>query len=860
MDPSNSQGLWPRRPTLVLAAALAVGAVVGRCCGASAHVWIHAAAWALAGAWALERWLSLQCNWATNGKARGGNAASVRVRPTRTLSVLGLALLALLTASRLWAPEPSARDEAAGESAPRWPADPGTAPAVGELDAPLERATSPEVQAAHAVPRAAAQAPLRGLWSPSSRGERGEFGRLVEAGGFARRMVLPVGAARAGEELEVSPVDRPLRPARGFAPPPRTPGTLDSEELWVVKSDEVRRLTPSPTWRSWTTLERVREWSMQRCERLGDEAGPFARALLFGDESRLAPEVGELFTRTGVRHVLAVSGMHIALLTTFLALALGSAAPGRARWACALATLGAIVLYSVLAGAQSPVRRAALTVALALAVGALRRRQRVETWRRLDARSLLAATLCVELLFAPRALFTLSLQLSYAATAGLIVGSAPLARWFGSLRRGAAGTLSAGLATSRRLHTAFLLVVGDPAAARLRPTTLFDALRVRCAAAFDTALGASLAASLATAPLCWAALGELSPVGLLATPAVGPLVAWLLVYGLAAVYLPLPPQGFEAPYHALLAVLEFFDGAPASPYVLPPRPLALHLATLLGLALWSVRRSAAWSDLGRRLAFATCGAALLPWSLAPRGMELAALDVGHGTALVLRTPTQRVWVFDAGTRDRNSLERGALGPQLAAWETAELSIATSHWDKDHVSAVPWLVQRWPVNDWVRPSDLDALHLATGARTRTWEPGAGALTLTSDAGALRLEFVSGARHSAEPNERSLAARVRGWGACVVLTGDAREAGVDAWLEAWAQTETAPARADLLVWPHHGDPTERASELLDALRPAEVWISAARRGAIGPELQRRGLAVRSTASEGPLHFDASDAKPP
>jgi beta-lactamase superfamily II metal-dependent hydrolase len=165
-----------------------------------------------------------------------------------------------------------------------------------------------------------------------------------------------------------------------------------------------------------------------------------------------------------------------------------------------------------------------------------------------------------------------------------------------------------------------------------------------------------------------------------------------------------------------------------------------------------------------------------------------------------------------------------------------------------------------VNDWVRPSDLDALHVATGARTRTWEPGAGALTLTSDAGALQLEFVSGARHSAEPNERSLAARVRGWGACVVLTGDAREAGVDAWLEAWAQTETAPARADLLVWPHHGDPTERASELIDALRPAEVWISAARRGAIGPELQRRGLAVRSTASEGPLHFDASDAKPP
>lgn len=875
---------------LALAAALVAGAVLGRCCGEGARVWLHAAACALAGAWILELWLSY-----------GARA----VRPARTPSLLGLALLALITAARVWAPEPgdtderdergrgperelAQRDGPAGaltplprDSASTAPADetssvarmraaahaaadgPGDAAGGNTEEGESEPAAAPaaphEIWPA-ATTTALAQAPLRGVWRPSSRGERGEFGRLVERGGFARRMVLPVGAARAGEELEVTPIDRPLRPARALAPAPRTPGTLDSPELWVVKSDEIRRLAPSPSWIPWSTLDRLRTASMERCERLGDEAGPFARALLFGDESRLAPEVGELFTRTGTRHVLAVSGMHIALLTTFLALALGSTAPGRARWACALAMLGAIALYSVLAGAQSPVRRAALTVALALAAGAVRRRQRAQTWRRLDARSLLAATLCVELLVAPRALFTLSLQLSYAATAGLIVGSAPLARWLRALRRSAVNVLAAALATSQRLHSTFRRVVGDPAAAQLRPTTLLDALRARGAAAFDTALGASLAATFATAPLCWAALGELSPVGLLATPAVGPLVAWLLVYGLCAVYLPLPPEGFEAPYDALIALLEFFDGAPASPCVLPPRPLALHLATLLGLALWSVRRSVAWSDFGKRLACATGGAALLPWSLAPRGLELTALDVGHGTALVLRTPTQRVWVFDAGTRDRNALERGALGPQLAAWEAAELNLATSHSDRDHVSALPWLLQRWTVNDWIRPPDFDGGSLQTDPRTRIWAPEGSALTVTSDAGALQLEFASGARHSPEPNERSLAARIRGWGTCVVFTGDAREAGVDAWLAAWGEPGPTAAHADLLLWPHHGDPTERASELIAALRPARVWVSAARRGAIEPELHRRGLGVQATAVDGPLHLGASSEKPP
>jgi len=701
---------------------------------------------------------------------------------------------------------------------------------------------------------------MRGLWRPSSRSERGEFGRLVDSGGFARRMVLPIGAARAGEELEVSPVDRALRPARGFAAAPRTPGSLDSEELWVVSSDEIRRLAPAPTWLPWTALDGVREWSLQRCARLGDEAGAFARALLFGDESRLAPAVGELFTRTGVRHVLSVSGMHVALLTAFLALAFGNAAPGRARWAVAAATLVAIALYSVLAGAQSPVRRAALTVALALAAGALRQRRRVETWRRVDALSLLAAALCVELLFAPRALFTLSLQLSYAATAGLIVGSAPLARWFASLRAGAARTLRTQFPPGRWPGRACAFVLGDPGGARLRPTTLMDALRTRCAGAFDTAMGASLAATLATGPLCWAALGELSPIGVIATPAVGPLVAWLLVYGLAAVYLPLPPQGFEAPYEALIAMLEVFDSAPASPYVLPPRPLVLHLAMLLGLALWSARQLRLWNELGRRVAFAAGGLALLPWSLAPLGMELVALDVGHGTALLLRTPTQRVWVFDAGTRDRSALERGALGPQLAEWETRELSLATSHADRDHVSAIPWLVQRWPVIDWIRPSAFDAPALSADAAGRVWEAREGTLTLSCDGGALQLEFVGGEPDAREPNERSLAAVIRGWGVRVVLTGDATDAGIDAWRKAWSERGAAPIGADVLVWPHHGDPTQRASELLDVVRPSQVWISAARRGAVEPELFRRGLAVRSTASDGPLRFAATAERPP
>jgi ComEC/Rec2-related protein len=840
----------PVRPLVHVAAALAIGAVVGRT-GTPSPAWLALTGAACLGAWGMRCWLAPD-KGATHARAPGG---------------MLLVMVALVSAWRVRPPppgttqlaEPSAPSVASFGAVDSGEVDSGAVDSIAidpiatdPAEPPAARDTAQE--AVYAFPQQAPTpqrediASLRGVWSPGTPNVHGEFGRLVDAHGVGWRLVLPLGIARAGETLEVLPVERPFRPARGAEPAPRTPGSLDSHALWRVRTDEVRRIAPAaPRLSNLEVLQRLRRWSIARCERFGADAAAFARALLFGDETRISVQVGDLFTRTGVRHILSVSGMHVALLAGFLALALGSPARTRGRSAGAVAIVLVVALYSVLSGAQAPIRRAALTVALAVAALALCRRGEATTWRRADPVSLLAAALCVEAATAPRNLFSISLQLSYAATAGLILGAGPLGRWVGVQRRAVALALAGqvrGRGPARLVeHAMDELVLGG---ARLRATGLARGVGAWAARAFDTACGASLAATLATAPLCWIALGEISPIGLLATPWVGPLIAWLLGYGLAAVYLPLPVAGFTLPYEALIATLEAFDGAPASPLPLPPRPTALLLCVTAGLAVWAQRRRPRLADSGRRVACAAAGIALLPWGAAPAGLEVRALDAGHGTAVLVRTPSNRVWVFDAGTKDRFALERAALGPQLAAWGPKSVGVIVSHADRDHRSALEWLGERWPVHTWIGASSTDS-PARKQRNAQHWLAPADSVEFVDAGGELRLRVLSGAQLArASENECSLAVVIEGLGQRIVLTGDAVREGVDAWLA----TGALVGPTALLLWPHHGDPGERASELLAACTPERVWISGARPGGVERELQRAQVPWDATYRSGPL----------
>jgi competence protein ComEC len=240
---------------------------------------------------------------------------------------------------------------------------------------------------------------------------------------------------------------------------------------------------------------------------------------------------------------------------------------------------------------------------------------------------------------------------------------------------------------------------------------------------------------------------------------------------------------------------------------------------------------------------------LVPWTAAPASLEVHALDVGHGTAVLLRSPGGAVWVFDAGSRDRQEVDREALAPVLRTWDAARVGVVLSHPDRDHDGALGWLADRYPPALWA-----GALPAQVGARLPHTTPRVDVVSgrmalpeIDPGGGGPSLELSRGL--DVEGNEGSRTLEVAWGGRRIVLCGDAESEGLAAWLSA------RPRRSSvrMLLFPHHGSDTDRIAALLAALQPEEVWISASGTPAVSSELRRRRIRCRITSEEGPLRLE-------
>ncbi|MCL6740057.1 ComEC family competence protein [Sphingomonas sp. RB56-2] len=249
--------------------------------------------------------------------------------------------------------------------------------------------------------------------------------------------------------------------ARLQPPPPMAlPGSHDfARDLWFQGIGAVGRaigpvevIEPSPG----GGLDALRERLGRHIRgQLRDRAGGIATALATGDQSAVGDEDAEAMRRSGLAHLLSVSGLHIAavisaaMLLTLKLLALSERLALRfnlvlvAAGAGALAGLG----YTLLTGMQVPTVRACIAALLVLGGIALGR----------DAISLrlVAVGALAVLLIRPEALAGASFQMSFAAVTSIIALHhwEPVRKMFGPrdesrfsrILRGAVGLLLTGL-------------------------------------------------------------------------------------------------------------------------------------------------------------------------------------------------------------------------------------------------------------------------------------------------------------------------------------------------------------------------------------------------------------------------------
>ncbi len=140
------------------------------------------------------------------------------------------------------------------------------------------------------------------------------------------------------------------------------------------------------------------------------EASNFLRGLLLGDRSSIDPDVQRSFVNAGVIHVLAVSGLHVGIVTVICFSLLGFLRlTGTVRVLC---TVAGLIFFMLLTGSAPSVVRATIMASIIL-IGTV-------VQRRSDIYNSISVSALIILVFDARQLFLPSFQLSYAAVLAIV--------------------------------------------------------------------------------------------------------------------------------------------------------------------------------------------------------------------------------------------------------------------------------------------------------------------------------------------------------------------------------------------------------------------------------------------------------
>ncbi|MFN2540392.1 MAG: DNA polymerase III subunit delta [Mycobacteriales bacterium] len=492
--------------------------------------------------------------------------------------------------------------------------------------------------------------------------------------------------------------------------------------------------------------------------------------LVDGDTSQLDPRLKEDFRRTGLTHLVAVSGTNVAVVLAAALVVCGWLRIGL-RWRPPVALL-LLAGFVVLARPSPSVLRAAVMGVIALVA--------LATGSRRHAMPALCAAVLVLVLFSPELAPQPGFALSTLATAGLLV-IAPVWR--------------------RRL-------------AQWLPDWLPDWLA--------EAVAVPAAAQVACTPVVVALSGQLGllavPANLLAVPAVGPATVLGVVAALLSpVCLPLAQAAAWLAYLPVAwLVLVAHVGArqPGAGLSLttgwPGALLALGLLAAVGLVLRSrlLRRTAAAGCAGLLLALLAVVVVRPPWP--PPGWVLASCDVGQGDGFVVPLAPGSALVIDNGP-DPGKIDRCLR--QLGIKRVPLLLL--THLHADHVEGVPGLLDGRQVGEVeIGPLDEPAVEKKRLLRwlggVRVVRAEIGETRTLGDVSWTVLDATARDGTDSDPNNSSIVLRLVTHGVSVLFSGD---------LEDHAQRELldrdVDLRADVLKVPHHGS-RKQDPEFLDAVQ--------------------------------------------
>ena len=552
---------------------------------------------------------------------------------------------------------------------------------------------------------------------------------------------------------------------------------------------------------------------------LAGEEKEVVKALLLGVKTNLSDDTKTDFRRAGISHVLAISGLHLNILLLY-ASAFIALIPRKSRRIAApvLNILLALFMLFVTGGSAS-VSRAAIMLIFANLANLL--------FRERDSLHALLLSALLLLVINPANAYSISFQLSFLATLGIVLFAGRLSQY---LRR------------------------------FIRIRYLSDSVAI------------TLCAQLFTLPVIVYVFNEFSVLTLFSNLLILPFLPVLIISAIlflaAAFLLPFAAKWFAGlafiVTRAVLFLVHMLAKIPFSLITVSGRHFVLWLAAgaIAAFCVYRIiktRQKSERAAAGCAIAVTLC-CALFFQNIGATYLEVTFLNVGQGDAALIRTPKGQTILIDGGGSSSPTSDTGKyiIQPYLLRRGITHLDYAVvSHFHDDHTEGVISMLKTFDIGTLIVPDCSmpdsgvkdETLVTAVTRHVPVCYFSAGS-RIQLDNGIVLETYSPQRGQFYDMNNSSLVLRLTYGEADVLFTGDIE-----------AETESAIANSlpqtDVLKTPHHGSNTSSTAPLLDAVHPQLAVISVGKDNKYGhpsPEtidaFQRRGIRYYRTDQSGTI----------
>lgn len=511
----------------------------------------------------------------------------------------------------------------------------------------------------------------------------------------------------------------------------------------------------------------------------GDTVG-FTQALLLGNTDEIDYETDTAFKLSGIRHIIAVSGLHVTILFSLVYMV-----TGRKKWITALLGIPVLVLFAAIVGFSPSITRACIMHSLMVIAMLFNKEYDPPT-------ALSFAVLCM-LLINPWTVTSVGFQLSVCCMIGIFLFSDHIRNYLMDKKR------------LGRLQGKWKKLAGG----------------------FSASVGVSLSAAIVTTPLCAYYFGVVS----LIAPLTNLLCLWvisIIFYGIllsCAMGAIIPLMGSTVawlvswPIRYVIQMAKALAVFPLSAVYTKSVYIVVWLVFVyLLLTVFLLSKKKYPLQLTCFATIGLCVALFVSWTEPKRDdFRMTVLDVGQGQCILLQSAGKN-YLVDCGSYSDTFAADQAASFLLSQGISRLDGIILTHYDADHAGGVPNLLTRVSADCLFLPNCLDAddsgSSLYSNSDGRVFKVGSDTEIIFDDTVITLVPLETGV----SKNESGLCILFQTKTCDILITGDCSAAGERELIRHMTLPEL-----EVLIVGHHGSKTSTSRELLIKTSPEIAIIS-------------------------------------